>query len=120
MKQVCRNHLNNMRQNRGDLDNADGGGWDCDYRRVDWEGESEIVSGSLSGTVTIDLITPTVITGTFDLDGQGTRHVTEHRIEGRDSERAIGSAPLRASGSFRAGNGRPGLYRINHSSVRVE
>lgn len=82
---------------------------DCASLGTAFEGETRIVSGALSGTVTITRITGATVEGTFEVSGQSTLHRSVSRftyaedsglLDGDETEETTEPGPISISGTF--------------------
>ena len=95
---------------------------------ITFEGETEIVTGSMSGSVTIDEITDTAITGSFQLRGSGQRERTTYtlrtcgqngQVSGHRQKTTTDPGAISIDGELHAPNHAPGLYRVDFITVSV-
>jgi hypothetical protein len=96
---------------------------------ITFEGETEVVTGSLSGTVTIDEITEDAIRGSFQLTGNGQRKRTSYTLEtcrsngevkGHREETRTDPGPISLDGEIHAPNHSAGLFRVQFVTVEVD
>ena len=96
---------------------------------ITFEGETEVVTGSMSGSVTIDEITANEITGSFSLRGNGQRERTTYtlrtckengKVSGHRQKTTTDPGPISLEGELQAPNHSPGLYRVDFITVSVK
>ena len=101
---------------------------DCHNKGLAFQGTTEVVSGELSGTVTIEAITGAEVTGRFNLNGIGTLETEtttftyeEGLLTGSDGETTQRNGPVTMRGTFSAPYRIAGIPRmIGYRTVIIE